>query len=124
MTKMTETQARKLYEIAEKNMPAVAERGDLETRHSDNADFLDLSVWGTQWALEGAFNFGRGIEKKLTKAQQRSIYEIAAKNLPGVDGRGDLEERKCDDEDFFWGSVWGIQQALEDAFNLGRAAAK
>lgn len=62
--------------------------------------------------------------KKLTKAQQRKLYEIAAEHIPAVADRGDLEARKCDSMDFLDVGVWSIESALEAAFNLGRASVK
>ena len=57
--KISKRTQRKLLEIAKENMYAVQERGDLETRHSDGEDFLDISVWGLKAALEAAYELGR-----------------------------------------------------------------
>lgn len=57
--KISKRTQRKLLEIAKENMYAVQERGDLETRHSDSEDFLDISVWGLKAALEAAYELGR-----------------------------------------------------------------
>lgn len=34
-------------------------RSDLETRHSDNEDFLDIAVWTLKTALEEAYKAGQ-----------------------------------------------------------------
>ena len=47
-------------EIAKKNLYAVEERGDLETRNWDGADFFEVSVWGLKKALEEAYLLGKG----------------------------------------------------------------
>ena len=49
---------KKLTEIAEKHFIAVAERGDLETRHSDTEDFFEVSVWDLKAALKAAYDAG------------------------------------------------------------------
>ena len=49
---------RKLTEIASKHLIAVAERGDLETRHSGAEDFFEVSVWDLKAALESAYRAG------------------------------------------------------------------
>lgn len=50
---------KKVYEIAAKHLILVAERGDLETRHSDREDFIEISVWGLETALKDAYEAGR-----------------------------------------------------------------
>jgi len=50
---------RKLVQIASKHLIAVAERGDLETRHSDEEDFFEVSVWDLKATLKAAYDAGR-----------------------------------------------------------------
>ena len=49
----------KVVEIAKRYMMGVNARGDLETRHSDGEDFLDVSVWSLRDALVAAYELGR-----------------------------------------------------------------
>lgn len=58
--------------------------------------------------------------RKLTRAQEAQILEIAKKNLYAVEERGDLETRNWDGADFFEVSVWGLKKALEEAYLLGK----
>lgn len=55
----------KLLKIAKKHFPAVEERGNLETRNSDSADFFEVSVWSLKSALEAAYKLGQkdGMQK-------------------------------------------------------------
>jgi len=50
---------KKLYDIAAKHMVAVQERGDLEARHCDSEDFIEIPVWGLEAALKDAYEAGR-----------------------------------------------------------------
>ena len=50
---------KEVYEIAAKHLIAVQERGDLEARHSDREDFIEVSVWGLEAALKDAYEAGR-----------------------------------------------------------------
>ena len=50
---------KKVYEIAAKHLIEVAERGDLETHHSDREDFFEVSVWALEAALKEAYEAGR-----------------------------------------------------------------
>lgn len=61
MTKKTEE---KLLEIAMKNSVEMRERGDFETRNSDQDDFLEVSIWGLKAMLEEAFEAGRKASRK------------------------------------------------------------
>lgn len=45
--------------------------------------------------------------------------EIAKRNSHAVRGRGDLEARYSDSEDFLDISVWSLQDMLEEAYRLG-----
>ena len=48
-----------LFEIAAKHLITVQERGDLEARHCDSEDFIEVSVWGLEAALKDAYEAGR-----------------------------------------------------------------
>lgn len=61
MTKKTED---KLLEIAMKHNGEMRERGDFETRNSDQDDFLEVSIWGLKAMLEEAFEAGRKASMK------------------------------------------------------------
>ena len=50
---------KQLYEIAAKHMIKVQERGDLETRHHDSDDFIEVAVWSLESALKDAYEAGR-----------------------------------------------------------------
>lgn len=56
-----------LYKIAEKNLLAVEERGNLETRYNDSEDFLDVAVWTLQKMLEEAYELGKKQGEKQCK---------------------------------------------------------
>ena len=52
-------QPKQITEIAAKHLITVQERGDLETRHCDSEDFIEVSVWGLEAALKDAYEAGR-----------------------------------------------------------------
>ena len=54
----------------------------------------------------------------------KELTKIAERNHWIIRGRGDLEPRNIEDEDFFETSVWNLKAALLEAYELGRAAAK
>lgn len=51
---------------------------------------------------------------------KKELYEIAERNVYGLNGRGDLEQRFSDEEDFLDISVWGLRTMLEEAYQLGK----
>lgn len=53
-----------LYNIAANNSYAVENRGDLEKRHNDSEDFLEISVWAIQNMLKEAYELGRAQGEK------------------------------------------------------------
>lgn len=55
---------KQLVEIAKKNSYSIEIRGDLECRHNDDEDFIELSVWSIQSMLEEAYELGRKDSKK------------------------------------------------------------
>lgn len=60
---MTKKIEKTLLAIAKKNNWEVEERGDLETRHSDQDDFIEVSVWGLKVMLEEAYAAGKAATK-------------------------------------------------------------
>jgi len=56
---ITKKELEKLVAIAAKNIYPVEARGDLESRGSDEEDFLDIAVWGLKLALIEAYNLGK-----------------------------------------------------------------
>ena len=50
---------KQLVEIAKKNSYSIETRGDLESRHNDDEDFIELSVWSIQAMLEEAYELGK-----------------------------------------------------------------
>lgn len=61
---MTKTELNKLVKIAQENIPALEGRADLEAQHSDDLDFLDVSVWCLKDALVAAYELGKAAGKK------------------------------------------------------------
>lgn len=49
-----------------------------------------------------------------------ALVKIAAENISALEGRGDLESRNNDSEDFFETSVWSLKAALVAAYELGK----
>lgn len=54
----------------------------------------------------------------------QELTKIAEKNIYKLRGRGDLESRNVDWQDFFSAAVWELKDALAEAYELGRAEAK
>lgn len=61
---------------------------------------------------------------KIGKAELKKLVEIAQRTIPALNGRGDLERRYSDDEDFFETAVWCIKDALLQAYELGKKAGR
>ena len=53
---------KQIFGIAAKHLIEVAERGDLDTHHSDREDFIEVPVWGLEAALKEAYEAGRKAE--------------------------------------------------------------
>ena len=51
---------------------------------------------------------------------RQQLAKIALENLPSLDGRRDLKEHKNDSEDFVEVSVWGLEEVLLMAYELGK----
>ena len=62
--------------------------------------------------------------KTLSKALERKVFEIAKKEVYGLDKRGNLKPHYCDDEDFIEISVWCLENALVEAYRAGVKDAK
>ena len=60
---MTKKIEKTLLEIAKKNNCEIEDRGDLETRHNDGDDFIEVSVWGLKAMLEEAYAAGKAATK-------------------------------------------------------------
>lgn len=56
--RLTKKAQRQVLEVAKRQIYAIQERGDLETRHSDGEDFLDIAVWSLKATLEEAYALG------------------------------------------------------------------
>lgn len=54
----------------------------------------------------------------------KQLIEIAKRNSYSIEARGDLETRNSDSEDFIEMCVWSIKAMLEEAYELGKKAAK
>lgn len=55
---------KQLVEIAKKHSYSIETRGDLESRHNDDEDFIEMSVWSIQAMLEEAYELGKKDGKK------------------------------------------------------------
>lgn len=64
------------------------------------------------------------MKKQISKATEKKLLEIAKANSAEIKNRGNLEPRYSDSEDFVEVSVWGIEEMLKAAYELGMAAAK
>lgn len=60
----------------------------------------------------------------MNKDLLQELTKIAEKNFYALRGRGDLESRNIDGQDFFQAAVWELKDALLEAYELGRAEAK
>lgn len=60
----------------------------------------------------------------INKKVKSQLLEIAKARMVDVEIRGDLEERGCDSLDFIEVPVWGLEAALQAAYELGLANAK
>ncbi len=60
------------------------------------------------------------MEKKISKATEKKLLEIAKEYSIAIKERGDLKVRNNDSDDFIDVSVWGLEQMLQQAYKLGR----
>ena len=56
----------------------------------------------------------------MTPTNLKKLVKIAEENISALEGRGDLEARNTDSEDFFETSVWSLKEALRAAFEYGK----
>ena len=54
----------------------------------------------------------------------KQLEKLALETLNSLNGRGNLETRNNDDEDFFEVSIWGLRDLLEKAYELGKQDGK
>lgn len=59
--------------------------------------------------------------EKISKAVLKKLIKIAKNNSSEIEARGDLEERKNDEDDFIEVSVWGLKAMLIEAYKLGKS---
>ena len=59
----------------------------------------------------------------MTPTNLKKLVKIAEESIPELQGRGDLEARNNDSEDFFETSVWSLKAALIEAYELGKKEA-
>lgn len=60
-------------------------------------------------------------KQSLTKKELTALLNIARECSAEVERRGDLAERGCDSEDFIEVPVWGIEEMLRRAYELGKS---
>lgn len=60
----------------------------------------------------------------MNKKTEKQLLNIAKANSAAIDERGDLVRRWSDSEDFVEVPVWGIEEMLKQAYELGLKAAK
>ena len=64
-TKISRATERKLVKIAQREIPELANRADLEQQMSDSHDFIDgIAVWSIKAALIAAYELGRAAAKE------------------------------------------------------------
>jgi len=64
------------------------------------------------------------MEKKISKKIADELLKIAMENSVEIEERGDLKRHYIDSEDFIEVPVWGIEEMLKQAYELGRKAGK
>ena len=69
-------------------------------------------------------NFLKKMEKKISKKIESELLKIAMENSVEIEERGDLKRHYSDSEDFIEVPVWGIEEMLKQAYELGRKAGK
>lgn len=62
---------KQLAMIAEKHIPELDGRGDLESHRSDSEDFFETSVWSLESALMAAFWYGFKCGRHIEKLKNR-----------------------------------------------------
>lgn len=64
------------------------------------------------------------MEKKISKKIESELLKIAMENSVEIEERGDLKRHYSDSEDLIEVPVWGIEEMLKQAYELGRKAGK
>lgn len=64
------------------------------------------------------------MEKKISKKIESELLKIAMENSVEIEERGDLKRHYSDSENFIEVPVWGIEEMLKQAYELGRKAGK
>lgn len=59
-------------------------------------------------------------KQTMTKKEIAALLNIARECSAAIESRGDLAERGCDSEDFIEVPVWGIEEMLRRAYELGK----
>ena len=62
--------------------------------------------------------------KNLSKATEKKLVALAETYFLELEGRGDLEPRNNDGDDFFKGSVTSLKMLLAAAYELGKNSNK
>ena len=62
-------------------------------------------------------------KKQISKKELEKLYEIAENHIPELRGRGNLDTKNNDSDDFFETAVWSLKDALIEAYKLGQSAA-
>lgn len=60
---ITKKELAKLVKIAQKSIPSLEGRDDLEQKWSDSADFFETAVWSLKDALIAAYELGQKSSK-------------------------------------------------------------
>ena len=50
----------------------------------------------------------------------KQLEKLALETLNSLNGRGNLETKDNDNEDFFEVSIWGLRDLLEKVYELGK----
>ncbi|HEY8390115.1 MAG TPA: hypothetical protein VIL26_04100 [Clostridia bacterium] len=60
----------------------------------------------------------------MTDEIRKKLFEIAKRNIVTLKERTDLEQKHNDDKDFFTTTVWSLEDALKEAYQLGQSSIK
>lgn len=64
------------------------------------------------------------MKQEISKATRKALEKIAMQESAAIEGRGGLERKWNDTEDFPEVAVWSIEAMLVAAYKLGKQAAK
>lgn len=73
---VTETELKNIVKIAQKYIPGLAKRSDLEAQNNDALDFVDVSVWSLKAALIAACELGKSTNQACGHWIKRTDYTI------------------------------------------------